>query len=193
MPRIRSVKPEIAGDAKLAALPADVRWTFLLCITQADDVGLLPGKPRALLGILYPNSDDVTEAKLARWLRVLVDAGLLAELTTADGAPLLHLANWSRHQQVDKPHHSTLSRALVRDAAGHNSRMDREQFEKTLAAIRDSVAIHSRTVRNRIRDLGSGIRDQGSGTEDRAANSARAVAVLRSSPREEFGPLEVPA
>jgi len=30
MPRIRSVKPEIAGDAKLAALPADVRWTFLL-------------------------------------------------------------------------------------------------------------------------------------------------------------------
>jgi hypothetical protein len=140
MARIRSIKPEIASDAKLSALPADVRWTFLLCISQADDLGLLPGKPRALVGLLYPNTDDVSEAKLQRWVQQLVSAGMLAPLSTADGMPLLHIANWDRHQSVDKPHFSVLSRALVRDAAANNSRMTREQFESYSRTIRELIA-----------------------------------------------------
>lgn len=113
MARIRSIKPEIASDAKLAKLPADVRWTFLLCISQADDFGLLHGRARALIGVLYPVSDDVTEQKLSRWIDTLVNVGLLQRLTSVDGSPLLHVAKWEAHQPPkSKRFHSALSRAL---------------------------------------------------------------------------------
>lgn len=180
MARIRSIKPEIASDAKLAQLPADVRWTFLLCISQADDLGLLPGKPRTLTGLLYPNTDDVSEARLQKWVQQLVTAGMLAPLWTADGMPLLHVANWERHQAVDKPHFSVLSRAVIRESVANNSRMTREQFDAYSRTIRERVAEYCATGSRQ--DRGPWIVDHGSG-KTATANSARALFDLHSTPR----------
>ncbi len=140
MARIRSIKPEIASDAKLAALPGDVWRTFILCITQADDCGLLPGKPRALIGALYPLTDDVTEAKLARWMQQLIAARLLFPLTSADGSAMLCVANWSRHQKIDKPSWSPLSRSLFARHSSNHTGMTKDQHKETLAILADRLA-----------------------------------------------------
>jgi hypothetical protein len=176
MARIRSIKPEIASDAKLAKLPADVRWTFLLCISQADDCGLLPGRPRALAGLLYPNSDDVTEARLQKWVQQLIAVEMLSPLASADASVLLHVVNWERHQSVDKPHFSVLSRSLIRDSVANNSRMSREQFALYAGRIREAVAEYGS---NHSRQ------DRGPWTVDRGVTAtAVSVEVLHHTPRD---------
>jgi hypothetical protein len=101
MARIRTIKPEFATDEKLAKVSRDARLTFVLCITQADDDGLLPGNHRQLLASLYPLDDAVTYARLAGWLEELADLGRLRWRETVDGSPILEIVNWSSHQKVD--------------------------------------------------------------------------------------------
>lgn len=101
MPRIRALKPETPQDEKLAAVSRDARLTFLYCITQADDDGLLRGHPRQLLGALFPFDGDLTETLLMSWVGSLVDvAGVLRWRETEDGAPVLEIVNWEKHQQI---------------------------------------------------------------------------------------------
>jgi hypothetical protein len=101
MPRIRTIKPEFATDEKLARVSRDARLTFVLCITQADDDGLLPGNHRQLLAALYPLDDAVSYAKLAGWLEELVEMGRLRWRQTVDGSPILEITRWAAHQRVD--------------------------------------------------------------------------------------------
>jgi hypothetical protein len=63
MARIRSLKPELADDAKLAGVSISARYSFVLLISKADDDGLIPGAHRQLLGLLYPHNEDVTVAR----------------------------------------------------------------------------------------------------------------------------------
>jgi hypothetical protein len=59
MPRIRTIKPELPADVKLASVSRDARLTFIYAITQSDDLGFIAGSPRQLMGALYPLDDDV--------------------------------------------------------------------------------------------------------------------------------------
>lgn len=101
MARIRTIKPEFATDEKLAKVSRDARLTFVLCITQADDDGLLPGNHRQLLAALYPLDDSVTFVKLSAWLEELIALGRLRWRETRDGSPILEIVHWSDHQKVD--------------------------------------------------------------------------------------------
>lgn len=101
MARIRTIKPEFATDEKLAKVSRDARLTFVLCITQADDDGLLPGNHRQLLAALYPLDDAVTYAKLAAWIEELVESGRVQWRETVDGSPILEIVSWAKHQRVD--------------------------------------------------------------------------------------------
>lgn len=101
MPRIRTIKPEFASDEKLAKVSRDARLTFVLLMTQADDDGLLLARHRQLLGALYPHDDDVTPEALASWLAELCAIGVIRRRETADSAPVVEIANWSRHQRID--------------------------------------------------------------------------------------------
>lgn len=101
MPRIRTIKPEFASDRKLAGVSRGARLTFILLITQADDDGLVLGSPRQLLGQLYPHDDAVDLATLSRELRELVGIGLVRHRETVDGAAVVELVNWSKHQRID--------------------------------------------------------------------------------------------
>ncbi len=53
MARIRTIKPEFAGDEKMAKASRDARLTFLLVVSQADDAGLLAAA--ALRMAMKPN------------------------------------------------------------------------------------------------------------------------------------------
>jgi hypothetical protein len=144
MARIRSIKPEIAQDKKLADLPADVRWTFLLCISQADDFGLLHGRPRALLGVLYPVTESVSEAQLTKWIDRLVSAGLLERLTSIDGMSLLHITTWEKHQPPKaKRFHSVLSRALGPSLSVSGTLLSLESVRILSESIAERVRIES--------------------------------------------------
>jgi hypothetical protein len=99
--RIRTIKPEFATDEKLAKVSRDARLTFVLCLTQADDDGLIPGNHRQLLAALYPLDDSVTYAKLAAWVEELVEMGRVRWRETLDGSPILEIVSWAKHQKVD--------------------------------------------------------------------------------------------
>jgi len=101
VPRIRTIKPEFATDEKLARVSRDARLTFVLCITQADDDGLLPGNARQLLAALYPLDETMTDKILTHFLRELVESGRLRWRETRDGSPILQIINWSSHQKID--------------------------------------------------------------------------------------------
>lgn len=121
MPRIRTLKPEIVSDAKLASVSRDARLTFVYAITQADDAGLLPGAHRQILGALYPLDDDVTMPILLGWIEELVDAGLVRWRQTRDGVPVLELVQWRKHQRIDNAGRSQLGALLVDPGAAPDS------------------------------------------------------------------------
>lgn len=103
MARIRSLKPETPADRTLAGCSFQARLTFLYVIARADDYGLLLAEPRQLLGELYPHDDDVNESRLLLWITELVNAGRLRWRVTLDGARVLEVVNWKKHQKVKNP------------------------------------------------------------------------------------------
>ena len=100
MARIRSLKPETPHDRKLATVPRDARLTFLYLVSQADDDGLVRGTPRHLLGQLFPHDEDVTEGVLLGWIEALVSLSIVRWRRTVDGAPVLEIVNWVKHQRI---------------------------------------------------------------------------------------------
>ncbi len=113
MARIRTIKPELPADVKLASVSRDARLTFIYAITQADDIGLIAGSPRQLLGSLYPLDEDVTQPILLGWVEELVAVGLFRWRSTRDGVPVLEIANWTKHQRIDNAGRSQLGALLA--------------------------------------------------------------------------------
>jgi hypothetical protein len=146
MPRIRTIKPEFATDEKLARVSRDARLTFVLCITQSDDDGLLAGNDRQLLAALYPLDNSVTYASLAGMIEELVDIGLLRWRETKDGSPIVQIVNWSNHQKVDHKGKSLLLPHLKPEG---------EETPRVSRVSREEVATVSRS------DLGPRTMDHG--------------------------------
>lgn len=113
MARIRSVKPELPSDKKMAGIPIAARYTFVLLITQADDEGFIRGEKRQLLGTLYPHDESVTQAQLEAWLEALIGVGAIQFRHTVDGARVVQLTNWQRHQRIQNPSPSKIRESLT--------------------------------------------------------------------------------
>lgn len=159
MPRIRTIKPEFASDEKLASVSRDARLTFVLLMTQADDDGLLLARPRQLLGVLYPHDDAVTFADIDGWLTELARIGAIRRRSTSDDAPVLEIANWSRHQRIDHKSKSLILPHL------------RDVSEETP----DILARASRDTRAPTVDLGPTTVDPRPGTDDRSGGVRAAL------------------
>ncbi len=142
MSRIRTLKPELPGDTGLARCSRDARLTFVYLITQADDYGLMPASPRQLLGALYPNDEDVTAAMVMGWIQELVDAGRCQWRATRDGARVVQLLNWEKHQRIDNRRKPVLLDTLVDGAAEapHPPRGDLKTIPIPLAVVRGEPA-----------------------------------------------------
>lgn len=98
MARIRTIKPEFWSDEKLSLLDDTTRLVFLGLVSFADDAGRLIDNVKTLDGLIFPNTDSTcgpaldTLARLSRVIRYV----------SASGQPLLQIANWDKHQKVDK-------------------------------------------------------------------------------------------
>lgn len=123
-PRIRTIKPETWADEKIGALSRDARLLFVGLITMADDEGRLRALPAAVIGHAFPYDDDVTPAKLAKWMRELEESGLVVTYTAGD-RPYAWLTGWAKHQKINRPNLSELP-VPVSDVSvnGHDSVTD---------------------------------------------------------------------
>jgi hypothetical protein len=156
MARIRTLKPELPTDRKLAQLSIEARYTFVLCITQADDDGLLRAEPREALASLYPHDRKITSETLEVWIGELVAGGVLRERRTVDGARVIEVCNWKKHQKIDHPAKSRIG-PLAKD-----SRAPRE----------NGASVSRLDLGPRTLDLGPGTKDQ---LHDGAARRAEAA------------------
>jgi hypothetical protein len=183
MARIRTIKPEFWQDEKLQPLDDTTRLLFLGLISLADDTGRLVYNPKLIEALLFDpdgpdRSRDVREslATLSRIARVHV--GL-----TASGQKVLQIANWTRHQKVDKPNYSA---ALPEIVTPQEVTPVRESFANHSRTPRDSFATHTYDLRPTTNDL----RPSLAAAADAAPEEALALALVPPSPKPRKPPKE---
>lgn len=115
MARIRSIKPEAAKSLTLASWPREVRLAWHYLSMYLDDQGRGVENLRSILGECFPNDRDVTEAKLAKWLELMLQPPRLKPKDdpalcryVIDGVTYIHAPNFKRHQKINRPTRSRL-------------------------------------------------------------------------------------
>jgi hypothetical protein len=106
MPRIRTLKPELPQSESMGRVSRDARLTFILLWTLADDAGRLRGNSRMLASLLYPYDDDA-RGLMDAWLTELEREDCIQRYQV-DGDSFVQIANWLKHQKIDKPSPSKL-------------------------------------------------------------------------------------
>ncbi len=137
MARIRTIKPELLEDEKVASLP-HLEWRlFVSCLLLADDYGNFRAAPGRIHGAaLWAHSRE----GLAKALEALAVVELLT-FYWVTGQSYGHVVGWEKHQKVDHPG-KPLCPALTED-----SRLSRENLAKVLEGLAPD--------RDRDPDLGS--------------------------------------
>jgi hypothetical protein len=102
MSRIRTIKPELLDDERVAELPHGAFRMFIACILLADDFGNLRAEPRQLYGRALVAVEGC-EARDAQAFRDRLAAVGLIELYRLRGQTYAHVTNWEKHQKVDHP------------------------------------------------------------------------------------------
>ena len=104
--RIRTIKPEFWRSDDIAALALEDRLLFIGLWSYVDDSGIGIDKVAHICADLFAAdlSEGPTEvlARVQGGLSRLRDQGLIVRYVV-DGKPYLYIANWSKHQRIDKP------------------------------------------------------------------------------------------
>lgn len=98
MARIRTIKPEIFQDEKLAPLDPIHRFVFIGLISMADDGGRMLDNVKIIDAYIFPETEDTCRQSLD----VLADLGRIKRGMTASGQRVIQVVNWS-HQRIDRP------------------------------------------------------------------------------------------
>lgn len=107
MARIRTIKPSMWGDEKFARVSRDARLLYIGLVSMADDDGRFLASPSAVIGYIYPNDDDLTTARVKRWMGELTDVGLIVAYECEGIRYGAHL-NYRKHQRISHPQASPL-------------------------------------------------------------------------------------
>lgn len=146
MARIRTLKPELWQDEKLAPLDPITRLVFLGLICLGDDAGRLVDNIRLLDASIFPETADTCREALATLARI----GRIRRGMTASGQRVLQIVNWERHQKVDHPN---LKAALPEIVAEHAVTELREDVATDSRDIREAFAHHTNDLRPTTYDL----------------------------------------
>jgi hypothetical protein len=153
MARIRTIKPEFWSDEKLAECDPVTRLVFLGLIGMADDCGRLLDNAKVIDAFVFPSTSDTCREAVANLSRMC----RIRRGTTASGQKVIQIANWTRHQKVDKPNLLAALPEVV-------------DFID-VAEIRESVANQSRDVRECVSTLPT-TNDQRPTNNERKENGA---------------------
>ncbi len=151
--RIRSIKPEFWRSPDISCLAIEDRLLFIGLWSYVDDNGV--GEDRVSMVAADLFADDLerdpsdTFARVSRGLANLSAAGRIIRYTV-DGRDYVEIANWSKHQRIDRP---------------GKERMPKSDHES--AHIREGVAKVRETPLTGTGDQGTG--DQGTGSREVAA------------------------
>ncbi|MFF4835175.1 hypothetical protein [Streptomyces sp. NPDC001315] len=108
MARIRTVKPDLFVNERVAACSVTAVVTYIGLFTQADDHGRHRDNPAIIAGLLWPLRAEHTPVHVEEDLQQLADAGLICRYTGCDGKRYLHITGWYEHQKIDRPSQSRL-------------------------------------------------------------------------------------
>jgi hypothetical protein len=133
VPRIRSIKPEMPHDRKLASVSREARLTFVYTLTIADDDGLFRAETRHLIGDLFPFDSDITPEALRRLYGELTGIGVVRWRETQDGVLVGEITNWAKHQQIKNRSKPFLATYLKPDSVDPTEALRRISGETTEA------------------------------------------------------------
>ena len=137
MARIRTVKPSFWTSATVAALSREARLLLLGLISNADDDGRFPASVPAILGAVYPYDEDVTPAKLTRWLTELEKVRVV-HLYRSGPVRYGVLPSWHEHQVINRHTRSTLPEPDI-ECVPRPSRSDSMSRSRS-GSLNDSVS-----------------------------------------------------
>ena len=100
MARIRTIKPEFWTSEQNADCSRDARLLFIGLWNFCDDAGRHPASPMRLKMEVLPG-DALGTQEVTRWVRELLDAGLLDEYEI-DRETYWEVTGW-HHQRIDQP------------------------------------------------------------------------------------------
>src|SRR5690349_17092012 len=99
MARIRTVKPELWTDPEFVECSPNARLLFVAALNFASDFGVLPDKPKQIKMQCFPGDAFAIDPLVDE----LIAAGFWQRRTAPDGAKVLVIRTFTRHQKVDKP------------------------------------------------------------------------------------------
>lgn len=104
MARIRTIKPEFWKSEDIACHDFFTRLVFIGLWTYVDDNGVGVDNYRLIAAELFPLEDDFAQVSqdIRESLARLSEAGRVLRYTV-DGKSWLAIANWKKHQRIDKP------------------------------------------------------------------------------------------
>lgn len=169
MARIRTIKPEMFQDEKLAPLDVVTRFVFLGLIAMADDAGRLLDNVRIVDAFVFPETDESSREALAR----LSGIGRIRRGTTASGQRIIEIVNWSRHQRVDHPN---LKSALPEIVTLQEVPPSPEPLARDSREIPEPLAHHTNDQRPTTSDLRPSVPV---GSRSKAARTPKAEVLSR--------------
>jgi hypothetical protein len=104
MPRKRMINPSIWTDIKFNKLSIPQRLLFIGLISNADDEGRLRGEPEYLKMIIFP-TDKIPYTEISAMIKAIGDMIISYNI---DGRQCIQLANWNKHQYINRPTPSLL-------------------------------------------------------------------------------------
>lgn len=178
---IRTLKRSFFQDEKLAALPREVRLTFMGLIPHADDYGRLRGDPRLVRAAIYPYDDQITASMMDAELDMLERAGRIVRYMV-DGCRYIEIVNFVKHQNMARVYASDIpapdSAGAVRTQCVDSARADREHSRSG-----DGIGVGDGKERSgvRAREVSIAEDDDPLNTEEPAAASAPLVELPREA------------
>jgi hypothetical protein len=137
VPRMRMVKPEVWADERLAPLDPVTRLVWLFLISWADDAGRVHDNVKMIDANLFSQTDDSARASLD----ILANLSRIRRGVAANGARVIQIVNWERHQRVDKPNLAAALPPIVDTSVRkHSPEPIREAVANDSRASRGSVA-----------------------------------------------------
>ncbi len=107
MSRIRSVKPELFLDGKLAQISIEARYLYVGLFTEADDEGRMLASTKRIAGSIFPHDDNIGPEQVAAWLAELEQLGRIIRYADTE-TQYFYLPYFLRHQRISHPSPSRL-------------------------------------------------------------------------------------
>jgi hypothetical protein len=102
MARNRMIKPEFFEDVKLSGVSLESNLVYIGLWVYSDDYGVHDYSLRNILGELFRHRSEISEKKLEKWIKELINENFLihAEVKLR---PILVIRSWDKHQNVPNP------------------------------------------------------------------------------------------